>query len=424
MTNTSIYRIAIIGGGAAGFFAAIESARLLRQHNLQGEVVIFEASNQFLKKVKISGGGRCNVTHHQFQIKEFCQNYPRGQRELVSAFHQFQAQDTVNWFKQLGVELISEEDGRMFPSSHSSQTIINCYLEQCANYNVQLKLRTPVKSIQVLGNRQFLLQTNDSHSFSCHACLIATGSSPAGYRLAESLGHSITDRAPSLFSFKIEDPLIADLPGISFDWAQLKLVLANKKIFQQTGPVLITHWGLSGPGILKLSAWAARELKQVNYQATLTVNWLGDHSWDSVVTLLNTHKLSQQKSLLKNSSPAPLPKRFWHNILIKAHIDPEKQWTHLSKKEVNQLATLLTQSELKTLGQNRYKDEFVECGGVSLKEVDFRSMESKVVPGIYFAGELLDVDGITGGFNFQNAWTTGWIAAQDMVKKMGQIHRN
>jgi predicted Rossmann fold flavoprotein len=261
------------------------------------------------------------------------------------------------------------------------------------------------------------LKIKDKDPFFADAVLVATGSSPGGYKLAESMGHSISERAPSLFSFKIEDTLIKELPGLSFE-TSLTLTLPDKKMFKQNGPSLITHWGLSGPAILKLSAWAAREMKRSNYDAVLTVNWMGDLKLGDVEDLLQTIKTEDSKSFIRNAYPSTLPKRFWLSLLEKLQLDLDKQWANVSKKEFNLLAQALTTSQFKILGQNRFKDEFVECGGVSLTEIDFKTMQSKICPQLHFAGEILDVDGITGGFNFQNAWTTGWIAAQDMVKQL------
>ncbi len=418
MNEKETYQIAIVGGGAAGFFCAITAARLARENNISCQVTILESSNQFLKKVKISGGGRCNVTHNLFDVREFSQNYPRGQRELLSPLQKFQAQDTVNWFRNAGIDLVAEADGRMFPDTHNSQTIIDCYLDQANLFSVDLKLRTPVKAIQASKDHRILLDIKDQEPLHADVALIATGSSPSGYKLAESVGHTITERAPSLFSFKIDDPLLEDLSGLSFPFASLKLILPNKKSFQQTGSILITHWGLSGPAILKLSAWAAREMKQVEHKAKLIVHWLGDQSASQLTEKLENLKIKNSKNILKNVYPNELSKRFWLKVLSKSHIDPDKQWANLSKKEMSLLVQILSQSEYQILGQNRYKDEFVECGGVNLKEVDFKTMESKICPNLYFAGELLDIDGITGGFNFQNAWTTGWIAAHSMLAKL------
>lgn len=411
-----MYKVAIIGGGAAGFFSAINLAKLAQEQSINLEVRIFESSSQYLKKVKISGGGRCNVTHNCFDVRTFCQNYPRGSRELLSPMQRFQAKDTVQWFKEAGVNLVAEDDGRMFPDTNSSETIINCYLDLAKKYGVQLMPLHSVVSI-TKSTQGWELSFKEKESFIADSVVIATGSSPGGYKLAESLGHSISERAPSLFSFKIKHPLISDLPGLSFPNTSLKLVLPNKKSFKQTGPTLITHWGLSGPAILKLSAWAAREMKQANYQATLIVNWLNNETTSSIDEKIKSLKNEHSKSFVKNVYPEELPKRFWLNLLNQHSISHEKQWANLSKKEVSSICQSLVQSQLEILGQNRFKEEFVECGGVSLKEIDFKSMESKVAKGVYFLGELLDVDGITGGFNFQNAWTTGWVAAHHIAEQ-------
>jgi predicted Rossmann fold flavoprotein len=413
--------IAVIGGGAAGFFSAISAAQLSQQKGI--DIRVFEASETVLKKVRISGGGRCNVTHNCFDVKLFCKNYPRGSRELLSPMQRFQASDTVKWFKNAGVQLVAETDGRMFPDTNSSETIIDCFLSLIEKYNIKLNTNCPVKSIEVVSpkesKKRFKLTMGDKELFMADAVLVATGSVAGGYRLAESLGHSITERAPSLFSFIIQDALISGLEGLSVKDASLKLTLSGKtgkKVFKQRGPVLITHWGLSGPAILKLSAWAAREMKLSDYTGILTVNWMGAENSNEVESRLNRMKSANLKSYLKNIYPETLPKRFWLNLLDRCSIDRDKQWSHISKKEVAQLCQALTASQLTISGQNRFKDEFVECGGVALREIDFRSMESKICPGLYFAGEILDVDGITGGFNFQNAWTTGWVAAQHMMK--------
>ena len=384
--------IAIIGGGAAGFFSAICAAQLAKQKGLSLDIRILESTKQYLTKVKISGGGRCNVTHNCFDVELFCQNYPRGSRELLSPMQQFQARDTVEWFKQAGVHLVAEADGRMFPDTHSSATIVDCYLQLARELKIKLIPDCPVTAIETPVPHQLKLHLRGKESLTADAVLIATGSAPSGYRLAKSLGHTITELAPSLFSFKIRDPLIAGLQGLSFADATLKLTLPGKKVFKQKGPVLITHWGLSGPAILKLSAWAAREMKQANYDGTLTVNWLGTEKSSEVENRLKLLKEENLKSYLKNSYPENLPKRFWLNLLDKCSIDPDKQWSRISNKDIAKMGHALGATSLKISGQNRYKDEFVECGGVALSEVDFKTMQSKVCPGLYFAGEILDVD--------------------------------
>lgn len=440
--NTS-KKIAIIGGGAAGFFSAITAAQLAQQSNTKVEVYIFESSDKYLKKVKISGGGRCNVTHNIFEVQNFVKNYPRGQRELLSPMQRFQAKDTVEWFKAAGIEIVAEEDGRMFPVTNSSETIIQCYLDMVEKLGIHLMPNHSVEdmrasssisddrtanglaeksevAIERLNNcketDQIELKIKNQEPFFADAVLVATGSSPGGYKLAESMGHTITERAPSLFSFKIDDPLIKELPGLSFK-TSLILTLPDKKTFKQIGPSLITHWGMSGPGILKLSAWAAREMKRAKYDAVLTVNWMGTMKIAEIDQLLQGIKTSESKSLIRNAYPTVLPKRFWLSLLEKLNIDFEKQWANISKKELAQITENLGACKLKILGQNRFKDEFVECGGVKLSEIDFKTMQSKIHPRLHFAGEILDIDGITGGFNFQNAWTTGWLAAHDMVEQ-------
>jgi predicted Rossmann fold flavoprotein len=405
--------IAVIGGGAAGFFSAICTAQLAQQKGLSPDIRIFEASEHVLKKVRISGGGRCNVTHNCFDVKLFCKNYPRGSRELLSPMQRFQASDTVEWFKNAGVQLVAEPDGRMFPDTNSSETIIDCFFNLIEKHKIKLITNCPVKSIEAVSPNRFKLKTGDKNSLTADAVLVATGS--GGYHLPKSLGHSISERAPSLFSFIIQDALISGLKGLSFPDASLKLTLPGKKVFKQRGPVLITHWGLSGPAILKLSAWAAREMKQSAYNGISTINWMGAENSNDVENRLNRMKSGNLKSYLKNVYPENLPKRFWLSLLDKCSIDQDKQWAQISKKDVAQLCQALVASQLNISGQNRFKDEFVECGGVALHEIDFKTMESKICPGLFFAGEILDVDGITGGFNFQSAWTTGWVAAQHMM---------
>ncbi len=415
--NSFTKRIAIVGGGAAGFFSAICAAQFAEKKGVKLDIRIFESSSTYLKKVKISGGGRCNVTHNLFEVRSLCQNYPRGQKELLSPMQRFQAKDTVEWFKNSGIELVAEKDGRMFPTSNSSDTIINCYLDLAEKHEVKLMANHIINDMNEAPSGQIELMIKDKESFLADAVLVATGSSPGGYKLAEAMGHTISERAPSLFSFKIEDNLIKDLPGLSFE-TSLTLTLPDKQTFRQKGPSLITHWGLSGPAILKLSAWAAREMKRSNYISVLTVNWMGDKKFTEVENFLQKIKTEDPKTLIANTYPRELPKRFWLSLLAKCEIDLEKQWANLSKKELRIIVQNLVASRFEILGKNRYKDEFVECGGVSLNEIDFKTMQSKINSRLHFAGEILDIDGITGGFNFQSAWTTGWIAAGDMVEQL------
>jgi len=397
--------IGIIGGGAAGFFSAIRAAEL----NPKNKIIIFEQGGQLLKKVRISGGGRCNVTHHQYEINKFCDNYPRGKKELKSPFHSFQAQDTVHWFKEKGVRLVAEADGRMFPDTNSSETIISCFINLTKKYNIEVLKNHKIQSIKN-ENGVFNLVTSQQVNFKCDKVLLCTGSSSHGYQLVQSLGHNITERAPSLFSFKVKHPLFKDLSGISFPDSQLKLITSAKANFKQAGPLLITHQGLSGPAVLKLSAWAAREMKICDYKAKLLIKWIPN----DISELISQLKTERAKSNIINAYPEDIPKRFWHNLLSIYKISADLKWADINKKQINLILSAINNFECNINGQNRFKDEFVECGGVNLKEINFKTMESKTVPGLHFAGELLDVDGVTGGFNFQNAWTTAWLAASNM----------
>ncbi len=409
--------IIIVGGGAAGFFAAINMAEAAVKNGVPVSIRILEFSSGVLKKVRISGGGRCNVTHSLFEPRLFCERYPRGSKELLSAFQRFQARDTVEWFAQRGIRLVAEDDGRMFPDTDSSETIISCFLDAARDLGIAVLLNHRVEAIEKSEDGRFTVACSGKEALRADAVMIATGSSPQGYRLAESLGHTITELAPSLFSFKIVDPLLTDLSGMSFENAEVKLYIDGHKPFRELGPLLITHWGLSGPAVLKISAWAAREMKRVEYRAKLIVNWMGLERLDDVIVALKKSKESGIKSLVHNVYPQQLAKRFWVQVLQKAQIPEDKRWADLSNKELQILAQVLFASEFTVLGKNRYKDEFVECGGVNLKEIDFKTMQSKHCPGLYFSGEVLDIDGITGGFNFQNAWTGSWIAAQNLCAK-------
>ena len=408
-------RIAIIGGGAGGFFTALRCAEVAREKKVLVDINIFEATGSFLRKVKISGGGRCNVTHHQFDSREFCHNYPRGQKELLAPFRQFQAADTVEWFKERGVKLKHENDGRMFPVTNNSETIIDCFLSEAKRLKVKALPKKNVKSLKKMNDGKISLFVNEDESYLADSVMLATGSVPAGYRLAKNLGHTITELAPSLFTFKIQDVILKELSGISFVKAQLTLKIEGSKDFKQTGPLLITHWGLSGPALLKLSAWAAREMMHSKYQAKLFVNWLGLKSQEDIEALLRKIQKSNGQTYVANAFPKALAKRFWLQLLEKSQVSRERRWSEVSKKEFNRVVTNLFRCELTVTGKSRFKEEFVECGGINLKEINFKTMESKICPGLFFSGEVMDIDGITGGFNFQNAWTSGWIAGTHMV---------
>jgi hypothetical protein len=409
--------IAIIGGGASGIFAAIRSAQVAKEKKVDVDICVFEASTNFLRKVRISGGGRCNVTHHLMDTKDFSLNYPRGQKELLSPFQKFQAADTIKWFEDRDVNLKYESDGRMFPITDRSETIIDCFIKETNKHKVKLLNKKNVNTIKKLQDGRLTLSINEGESFIADSVLIATGSKPLGYNLATALGHSITEIAPSLFTFKIDDPILENLSGTSFSNATLTLKIENSKPFIQTGALLITHWGLSGPALLKLSAWAAREMMHASYKAKIVVNWLSIDNKDDAEKWLKAIKKNNTKTSIGNAYPKDLTKRFWLQLLKKCSILKEKNWSEISKNELNKIIENLVNCELDILGKSRFKEEFVECGGVNLNEINLKTMESKICSGLFFSGEVMDIDGITGGFNFQSAWTSGWIAGSNMALK-------
>lgn len=405
-------RFLVIGGGAAGFFGAIAAA----EGNPGAEVLIFEKSPNVLSKVRVSGGGRCNVTHHCFDLRELVRHYPRGERELMGPFSRFQPRDTIEWFRRRGVELHVEEDGRMFPVTNDSQTIIDCLLNAVRELGVKVELRRSVEGVRVIeegGERRFRVDFGAGESLECDRVLLATGGGAhnKGFEIARSLGHTIVDPVPSLFTFNIEDARINDLQGLSFGEVVLGV---EGEALESRGPLLITHWGLSGPAVLKLSAWGARILHGLNYDFNLKINFLPHLTWDGVIgELKKMRKDFGQKQVVKNAF-FELPKRFWERAVLAAGFSEAQKWAEASDVLIGELAKQLTRGIFKVHGKSTNKEEFVTCGGVSLKEVNFKTMESKIVPGLHFAGEVLDIDGITGGFNFQAAWTGGWIAGKAM----------
>ena len=399
--------LAVVGGGAASVFAAITAAR----NNPQLAITIYEASDKLLDKVKISGGGRCNVTHHCFDIAELVKNYPRGHKELKSVFSRFQPQDTIDWFEKEGVRLKAEPDGRMFPVTDSSQTIIDCLLHNLKKCNIDICYNHRIKS--VIQEGPFVLTDSRGETLSADLLLLATGSSKDGYAIAESLGHSAIDCVPSLFTFKIKDQRIDLLSGVTFPMVTLTLKTARKK-YEQSGPMLITHWGISGPAVLKLSAFAARELHQVHYKSELRINYVPGISQQSVKDKITGLKKTDAKKYLYSLPLFELPKRFWQQLLEYLQIQETTAIAQLSSKQIQLLTDELTNGKYMMSGKGIFKEEFVTCGGVSLKEVDLKTMQSKCCPNLYLAGELLDIDGITGGFNFQSAWSTGWIAGKSI----------
>ena len=402
-------KIIIIGGGAAGFFAAITAAVA----NSHASITLLEAGREFLTKVRISGGGRCNVTHHCFEPSQLVQYYPRGGKALRGAFSRFQPKDTIAWFKSRDVTLKTEADGRMFPITDDSATIANCLLETAKEYGVHLRPNSPVKSLQKIEN-QFWIELKNGEILKGDRVLIATGSNPMGYRWAKALGHQVQEPVPSLFTFNIKDPRLTDLAGIAVENVRVSLLNPEQKKLEQMGPLLITHWGVSGPAILKLSAWGARLLHDHKYQMPLIINWLPNYNRETLQAILLETKQSQPRKQILTVSPVEIPKRLWQNLVTFIGIDSKMVWADLSKKSLNNLLVELLQGEYLIKGKGVFKEEFVTCGGVNLSEINFKTMESKKCSGLFFAGEVLDIDGVTGGFNFQSAWTTGWLAGQAM----------
>ena len=403
-------KVIVIGGGAAGFFGAIACA----EANPNLNVTLIEAGRKPLAKVRISGGGRCNVTHHCFDPARLVENYPRGGKALRGAFTRFQPQDTVAWYQKRGVKLKTEADGRMFPVTDNSQTIIDCLMQAAIDAEVDLRTGEGVKSVKHLDrNNQsyFQVELKNERILQCDRLLIATGSNPLGYRWAKNLGHKIESSVPSLFTFNIKDPRLKDLAGISVSNVRVRLGTGKNKL-EQNGALLITHWGVSGPAILKLSAWGARSLHELKYASNLQINWLPEYNEETLKQDLLKVKETHPKKKIVNYCPVKLPKRLWQSLINYAAIKLDKVWSEISKKELNKLVAEIVRGQYQIKGKGVFKDEFVTCGGVSLKEVDFKTMESKKCPGLYFAGEVLDIDGVTGGFNFQSAWTTSWLAGK------------
>lgn len=403
--------VIVIGGGAAGFFGAIATA----QAHPHTRVTILDAGQQPLSKVRISGGGRCNVTHACFDPALLVTHYPRGGPALRGAFSRFQPRDTVAWFQRAGVRLKTEADGRMFPVTDQSQTIVDCLTQAADQAGVVVKTGTAVASVDHQPDHPegpFGVRLKSGQVLRGDRLLLATGSSPQGHRIAAALGHSIEPPVPSLFTFNIPDPALRSLAGVSVDAAMVTLLIPNQKPLHHQGPLLITHWGMSGPAILKLSAWGARSLHDCRYRATLRVNWLPTHTQEHLRSLLQTAKTDAPKRAIANHCPLPLPRRLWQYFLDRTEISPTLRWAELSKKDLGRLAQDIGQGEYGIAGKGVFKEEFVTCGGVRLKEVNFKTMESRCCPGLFFAGEVLDIDGVTGGFNFQSAWTTGWLAGQ------------
>jgi predicted Rossmann fold flavoprotein len=398
-------KVAIIGGGAAGFFAAFS----VKEHHPSAVVTIFEKSDKLLSKVKISGGGRCNVTHACFKPSLLSKHYPRGEKQLKRAFAIFQPKDTVEWFSKRGVALKAESDYRMFPESDDSQTIIDCFLKEAQSKNITICKKRPVSSFTKNDTGISLAFKTGNQQFD--KVILATGGSPKlrGFEWLQNSGHSIVEPLPSLFTFNMPKEPITELMGLVVEKATVR-IQATK--LEYSGPVLITHWGMSGPAILKLSAWGARLLFKKSYQFNIQVNWLSIKNEEEVNSILTEKESTIRKKKIANANPFALPNRMWMYLLEKVQINPDLPWYELSKKNKNKLINVLLNDVYEVCGKTTFKEEFVTSGGVSLEDVDFNTMESKQCKNLYFAGEVLNIDGITGGFNFQAAWTTGYIAGK------------
>lgn len=394
--------VLIIGGGAAGFFTAINIA----EKHPEKSVVIVERGKEFLTKVRISGGGRCNVTHACFDPKELINYYPRGQKELLGPFHQFCCGDTMGWFEERGVELKIEDDGRIFPVTDSSQTIIDCFLCEAKKHQVDFRKNHAVKHISKT-NDVWQVETSQG-KLQAAKIVMTTGSNPKMWKLLETLGHTIVPAVPSLFTFNIKDSRIKDLLGIATP-ANVKVV--DTKL-ESNGPLLITHWGMSGPGILKLSAWGARILADKQYNFQIEVNWLDHISREDCLEMIKDSKIELAKKAVHKNNPFEVPKRLWQRIIQAAGVKEQTRWADLKKQQTEQLASQLTEAIFNVKGKSTFKEEFVTAGGIHLKEVNFKTFESKKHENLYFAGEILDIDAITGGFNFQNAWTGSHIISE------------
>jgi predicted Rossmann fold flavoprotein len=398
-------QLTVIGGGAAGFFCAVNAARM----NPQLKVTIVEKSNKLLSKVKVSGGGRCNTTHACFEIPELTRKYPRGQNFIKKTFHWFNTTHTLEWFAERDVQLKTEADGRMFPITNNSQTIIDCLLKEAEKYGVKILMQTEIIAVSPIENG-FELQTPNA-KLQTNYLVIASGGYPKSsmFDWLRAIGHSIEEPVPSLFTFNMPGNKITELMGVSVERAIVKV--AGTKLVEE-GPLLITHWGMSGPVVLRLSAWGARQLHEANYHFTIMVNWLPDYNEQDLRNSWSSFREEHAAQKIGGKNPFGLPARLWSYLLTASDINADTRWSDLPAKEQNKLIRNLVTQEFAVKGKTTFKEEFVTCGGIRLSEIDPNTMQSRIQPGIFFAGEIMDVDGITGGFNFQHAWTSGWIAGK------------
>ena len=396
----------IVGGGAAGIFAAINLAAKNPHH----KIVVLEKSQNLLSKVKVSGGGRCNVTHACFEPKELVKYYPRGNKELIGPFHQFQPGDTIAWFADKGIELKIEDDGRMFPTTDNSQTIIDCFLNEVDKYNIEIKFQSKVENISKEED-VFKIDLGGNYLISKNIVITTGGFHKIeGYSFMNNLGHTIIPPNPSLFTFNLPKNDILELQGLV---SNVEIKILGSKFIEQ-GPLLVTHWGMSGPAILKLSSWGARFLNEKNYEFDFSINWLPEHNNDSIIELINQHKQDFGSKKVINQFDVDIPKKLKFFLLQKAGISNDLKWADVSKQHINKLAELLIRNIYHSKGKTTFKQEFVSCGGIQLNEINFKTMESKLIPNLYFAGEVLNIDALTGGFNFQAAWTGAWIISESI----------
>ena len=400
-------QVIIVGGGAAGFFAAINA----KEMNPSLDIIILEKGGEVLQKVKVSGGGRCNVTHACFEPKELVTFYPRGEKELLGPFHQFMTGDTFEWFSSHGIPLKIESDQRVFPESNTSQTIIDCFLEKTSTLEIPVFKNYGVTSVTRHGD-QWMVNTKEEQ-FVCDALVIAAGSSKQVWKLSKSLGHSVVDPVPSLFTFNIKDDRIQGLLGISVPQATVKL---SNTSLEATGPLLITHWGMSGPAVLRLSAFGARILAEMNYEYQVEVNWISQTPQDTLIVLQDIKKEQSKRQVSLKSPFAEVPRRLWERLVTASSIKTSQNWADISKIQLQNLVNQLTKATFYAEGKSTFKEEFVTAGGVDLREINFKRFESRLHKNLFFVGEVLNIDGVTGGFNFQNAWTGSWIVAKSLAE--------